>query len=84
VDFDPAKFFDTRERIGTRYMDRALGVYVGIFGNVSQQSVYFTIQADGAGQLLDGGKAASDFSVSLLGEATTQRNRMRPMKVFEI
>ena len=25
-----------------------------------------------------------DFSVSLLGEPTTQRNRMRPMKVFEI
>ena len=26
----------------------------------------------------------ADFSVSLLGEPTTQRNRMRPMKVFEI
>ena len=27
---------------------------------------------------------SADFSVSLLGEPTTQRNRMRPMKVFEI
>ena len=26
----------------------------------------------------------TDFSVSLSGEPTTQRNRMRPMKVFEI
>ena len=30
------------------------------------------------------GYLVSDFSVSLSGEPTTQRNRMRPMKVFEI
>ena len=32
----------------------------------------------------DVGDFMPDFSVSLLGEPTTQRNRMRPMKVFEI
>jgi hypothetical protein len=33
---------------------------------------------------LDRSLLMGDFSVSLLGEPTTQRNRMRPMKVFEI
>jgi hypothetical protein len=31
-----------------------------------------------------GEKLTTDFSVSLAGGPTTQGNRMRPMKVFEI
>jgi hypothetical protein len=31
------KYFGTREKVGTNYIDRALGVYMGIFGNVSKR-----------------------------------------------
>ena len=43
---DAAKFFNTRKILGTNYVDRALGVYMGIFGNVAQQSVYLSTPAD--------------------------------------
>ena len=36
---DAAKFFGTREGVSTNYMDRAMGVYMGIFGNVPKVSV---------------------------------------------
>ena len=43
---DAANFFGTRKRVGTNYMDRALGVYMGIFGNVKEVSVYLSMPAD--------------------------------------
>jgi hypothetical protein len=52
---DAAKFFGTRKRVGTNYMDRALGVYMGIFGNVKEVSVYLSMPADAEGTPLDGG-----------------------------
>jgi hypothetical protein len=55
---DAAKFFGTRERVGTNYMDRALGVYMGIFGNVKEVSVYLSMPTDAAGKPLDGGQSA--------------------------
>jgi hypothetical protein len=55
---DAAKFFGTRKRVGTNYMDRALGVYMGIFGNVKEVSVYLSMPADATGKPLDGSKSA--------------------------
>ena len=53
---DAAKFFGTRQTVGTNYIDRAMGVYMGIFGNVPKVSVYLSMPTDGAGQPLDGSK----------------------------
>jgi hypothetical protein len=55
---DAAKFFGTRKHVGTNYMDRAMGVYMGIFGNVPQVSVYLSMPDDANGALLDGSKAS--------------------------
>ena len=57
-DVDAADFFGTREHVGTNYMDRAMGVYMGIFGTVPQVCVFLTMPADATGKLLDGSKAA--------------------------
>ena len=54
--FDPADIFGTREKIGTDYINRALGVYVGIFGNVPEQAVYITTPVDSKGVPTDGSK----------------------------
>ena len=40
---DARKFFGTREQVGTDYMNRAMGVYMGIFGNVPHVSVYLSM-----------------------------------------
>lgn len=49
--------FGDRAKMGTDYFNRALGVYLGIFGNVAEQAMYFTLPADSTGQPLDGSKA---------------------------
>lgn len=54
--FNPADFFNTREIVGTDYINRALGVYVGIFGNTTDQSVYLTKVGDENGEPTDGSK----------------------------
>lgn len=56
--FDPALFFNNREVVGTDYTNRALGVYVGIFGNTTDQAVYFTEPNDANGNITDGSKAS--------------------------
>jgi hypothetical protein len=53
---DAGKFFGTRQQVGTDYMSRALGVYMGIFGNTPTVSVYLSMPSDANGELLDGGK----------------------------
>ncbi len=55
---DPSTFFGSRDQVGTDYVSRALGVYVGIFGNVAQQSVYLSVPTDADGNLLDGSRAS--------------------------
>ena len=50
---DAAKFFGDRARIGTDYFNRAMGVYMGIFGNVQEVSIYLSIPDDSQGRLLD-------------------------------
>ena len=53
---DPSLFFRSREDSNKEYFDRALGVLVGIFGNVKQVSVYFAVPKDDQGELFDGSK----------------------------
>lgn len=71
---DAAKFFGTRKRVGTNYMDRALGVYMGIFGNVKEVSVYLSMPADADGKPLDGSKSAYTL--------TFTREQMPPVDYF--
>jgi hypothetical protein len=53
---DPSLFFRSREDLNKDYYNRALGVMVGIFGNVKKVSVYFAVPKDDQGELLDGSK----------------------------
>jgi hypothetical protein len=53
---DPSLFFRSRKDTNKDYFDRALGVMVGIFGNVKNVSVYFATAKDDKGELLDGSK----------------------------
>lgn len=73
-DIDASKFFDTREQLRTDYLNRALGVYMGIFGNVAEVSVYLSTPADSEGEPLDGSKAA--YTV------TFPEGQLPPVKFF--
>ena len=53
---DPSLFFRSRKDTNKDYFDRALGVMVGIFGNVKKVSVYFAVAKDDQGELFDGSK----------------------------
>jgi len=53
---DPSLFFRSRKDLDKDYYNRALGVMVGIFGNVKKVSVYFATAKDDKGELLDGSK----------------------------
>jgi len=53
---DPALFFRSRKDTNKDYEDRALGVMMGIFGNVKAVSVYFSVPKDEKGEIFDGSK----------------------------
>ena len=53
---DPSLFFRSRKDLNKDYFNRALGVNVGIFGNVKKVSVYFATAKDDQGELFDGSK----------------------------
>ena len=53
---DPSLFFRSRKDLNKDYYSRALGVMVGIFGNVKKVSVYFAVPKDDHGELFDGSK----------------------------
>ncbi len=53
---DPSLFFRSRKNTNKDYFNRALGVMMGIFGNVKKVSVYFSVPKDGKGELFDGSK----------------------------
>ncbi len=53
---DPSLFFRSRKDLDKDYFNRALGVLVGIFGNVKEVSVYFATAKDDKGELFDGSK----------------------------
>jgi len=71
---DAAKFFGTRAHVGTHYMDRAMGVYMGIFGNVPKVSVYLSMPTDASGKPLDGSKGAYKL--------TFPKGELPPVKYF--
>ncbi len=71
---DSAKIFGSRESQGTDYLNRALGVYLGIFGNVAQQAIYRQIPLDSTGEPLDGSKAS--YTV------TFPKDQAPPVKFF--
>ncbi len=64
-DVDPSLFFRSRKDTDKDYFDRALGVMMGIFGNVKAQSVYYPVAKDDQGVLLDGSKYS--YSVNFTG-----------------
>jgi hypothetical protein len=53
---DPSLFFRSRKDTDKDYFDRALGVMVGIFGNMKKISVYFAVAKDDQGEVFDGSK----------------------------
>ncbi|MCK5447235.1 MAG: DUF1254 domain-containing protein [Gemmatimonadetes bacterium] len=54
---DPSKFFRMRRTSeNDGFFSRALGVMAGIFGNVEEISVYFSVSDDADGELIDGSK----------------------------
>jgi len=64
---DPSLFFRSRKDSNKDYFDRALGVYVGIFGNVKAVSVYFAVPKDDKGELLDGSN--HDYQITFAADA---------------
>ncbi|WP_231376598.1 DUF1254 domain-containing protein [Mycobacterium sp. 141] len=56
--------FGTRAQLGTDYLNRALGVYAGIFGNVAEQAMYFSLVSDDKGKPLDGSDASYTLTFS--------------------
>jgi hypothetical protein len=59
---DPSLFFRSRKDLNKDYYNRALGVMVGIFGNVKKVSVYFATAKDDKGELLDGSKHSYEIT----------------------
>ncbi len=53
---DPSLFFRSRKDLNKDYFNRALGVFVGLFGNVKKVSVYFAVPKDDKGEFFDGSK----------------------------
>ncbi len=58
---DPSKFFRSRKDAKNDYDNRALGVFVGIFGNVNDVSVYIALPKDSNGDLTDGSKSSYEM-----------------------
>jgi hypothetical protein len=70
VTTDGAKFFGTRAKIGTDYLGRTMGVYMGIFGNVSEQAVYQTWPTDADGNPLNASN--SRYTITFTPELVPQ------------
>jgi hypothetical protein len=64
---DPSLFFRSRKDLNKDYFNRALGVMVGIFGNVKKVSVYFAVAKDDQGELLDGSK--HNYAITFTADA---------------
>ena len=58
---DPSLFFKSRADMKTDYNNRALGVFVGLFGNVKAVSIYFAEPKDADGEFFDGSKGSYDI-----------------------
>ena len=72
---DSSKFYGTREFMGTRYLDRAVGVEVGgIIPNVPKQAFYGQWTKDASGDVMDGSKAKYTF--------TFPKGQLPPVRFF--
>jgi len=71
---DPGLFFRSRRDLNKDYFNRALGVLVGIFGNVSKVSIYFAVPRDDQGELFDGSKRSYTLTFS--------KDQIPPVKHF--
>ena len=63
---DPSLFFRSRKDLNKDYFDRALGVFVGLFGNVKKVSVYFAVPKDDKGEFFDGSK--HDYAITFTAD----------------
>jgi hypothetical protein len=59
---DPALFFRSRKDLNKDYFNRAVGVLAGIFGNIQEVSIYFSIADDDRRESLDGSK--HDYAIT--------------------
>lgn len=71
---DPSKFFRSRKDSKDDYDNRALGVFVGIFGNVNTVSVYIALPKDSEGKLFDGSEASYELKFN--------KEQLPPAKYF--
>ncbi|HEY7026048.1 MAG TPA: DUF1214 domain-containing protein [Gemmatimonadales bacterium] len=72
---DSSKFYGTREFIGTRYLDLAVGVEVGgIIPNVPKQAFYGQWTKELGGEPLDGSKSSYTF--------TFPKGKLPPVRFF--
>lgn len=71
---DAGKLFGDRAKLGTNYLNRAMGVYLGIFGNVPKQSVYYSITIDDKGEAFDGAKKSYQLKFA--------KDQIPPVKYF--
>jgi len=72
---DSSKFYGTPEFMGTRYLDRAVGVEAGgIIPNVPKQAFYGQWTKDASGESMDGSKARYTF--------TFPKDQLPPVRFF--
>jgi hypothetical protein len=57
--FDPVMFAGTRQGLNPTHKNRAAGVFIGIFVNTPEQSIYFAVMADEEGNPLNGSQGYS-------------------------
>ncbi|HAV1831846.1 TPA: DUF1254 domain-containing protein [Enterobacter hormaechei subsp. steigerwaltii] len=71
---DSGPLFGTRAKLKQDYLSRTMGVYLGIFGNVSEQSFYFQLNKDQHGKLMNGAK--HDYVIRM------NKDQLPPVKYF--
>jgi hypothetical protein len=79
---DPSLFFRSRKDTNKDYFDRALGVLVGIFGNVKKVSVYFATAKDDKGELFDGSK--HNYEMTFAGDALPPAKNFWSMTMYKL
>jgi hypothetical protein len=79
---DPSLFFRSRKDAGTDYWNRALGVFVGLFGNTKDVSVYFAIPKDAKGELLDGSK--HNYSITFTADQIPPAKNFWSMTMYKL
>ena len=79
---DPSLFFRSRKDTNKDYFNRALGVMVGIFGNVKKVSVYFATAKDDKGELFDGSK--HNYVITFAGDKLPPAKNFWSMTMYKL